>query len=91
MPKFGAEISGVDITRPLDDATKREIVDAQNEWGVTVWRDTHLDDARHVAFSRIFGHLELAPAMAGRKTRHTHRELFDASNLDADGNIIRTR
>ncbi|HXZ68928.1 MAG TPA: TauD/TfdA family dioxygenase [Alphaproteobacteria bacterium] len=86
--KFGAEISGVDISRPLDEATRREVIDAQNQWGVTVWRSTHLDDASHVAFSRIFGHLELAPRISGRKHRFEHRELFDAGNLDADGNII---
>jgi alpha-ketoglutarate-dependent 2,4-dichlorophenoxyacetate dioxygenase len=88
LPQFGAEISGVDITRPLDEATQREILAAQSLWGVTVWRDTHLDDESHVAFSRIYGHLELAPRPAGRKMRHERPELFDASNLDAEGNII---
>src|SRR6516164_3763724 len=88
LPGFGVEISGVDIAEPLDEATQREILDAQHQWGVTVWRNTGLDDESHVAFSRIFGHLELAPVPPGRKTRHQHRELFDASNLDADGQII---
>ncbi len=88
LPKFGAEISGVDITKPLDAATQREIIDAQNTAGVTVWRDTGLTDETHIAFSRIFGHIELAPAMTTRKGRHQHRELFDASNLNADGEII---
>lgn len=88
LPHFGAEMSGVDITRPLDEAVKAEIIAAQDKWGVTVWRNTGLDDESHIAFSRIFGHIELAPSMGNRKTRHKHRELFDASNLDADGNII---
>ena len=87
-PRFGAEISGVDITKPLDEATQREILDAQNKWGVTVWRNTGLDDETHVAFSRIFGHLELAPRPAGRKARFEQRELFDAGNLNAEGEII---
>jgi alpha-ketoglutarate-dependent 2,4-dichlorophenoxyacetate dioxygenase len=88
LPAFGAEISGVDISKPLDEATASEILAAQDRWGVTVWRGTGLDDESHIAFSRIFGHLELAPVPAGRKTRHEHRELFDASNLDVDGEII---
>ncbi len=88
LEKFGAEISGVDITRPLDEPTRNAIVAAQNQWGVTVWRNTGLTDDTHVAFSRIFGHIELAPSVSGRKSRHTHRELFDASNLDAEGRII---
>lgn len=88
LPKFGAEISGVDIRKPLDEATRREIIAAQNTWGVTIWRNTGLDDESHIAFSRIFGYIELAPRMEGRRYRHAHREIFDASNLDADGNII---
>jgi len=88
LPAFGAEISGVDITKPLDEATKQQILDAQAKWGVTVWRNTGLTDETHVAFSRIFGHLELAPKPQNFKTRFVLRELFDASNLDADGNIL---
>ena len=88
LPSFGAEISGVDITRLLDEAKQREVLGAQHRYGVTVWRGTGLSDESHIAFSRIFGHLELAPAPAGRKGRFDHRELFDAGNLDAEGRII---
>lgn len=87
-PTFGAEISGVDITRPLDEATRAEILAAQDRWGVTVWRDTGLDDEAHVAFSRIFGELELAPRLPGRRTRFELPELFDASNLDVESRIV---
>ena len=88
LPHFGAEISGIDITQPLDAATRQAVIDAQHKYGVTVYRDTGLNDETHIAFSRNFGHLEQAPAPNGRKTRHAYRELFDASNLDPDGNII---
>jgi len=88
LAKFGAEVSGVDLTRPLDEETRRAIIDTQNLYGVTVWRDTGLDDETHIAFSRIFGHIELAPRIPGRPYRHAHRELFDASNLDAEGHIV---
>ena len=87
-PTFGAEISGVDISKPLDDATGQALVDAQHRYGVCVYRDTGLDDAGHVAFSRIFGHLELAPRPSGKPPRFEHQELFDAGNLDAQGHII---
>ena len=87
LERFGAEISGVDISRPLDEATAREIVEIQNRWGVTVWRDTGLDDASHVAFSRIFGQVELAPSH-GKAPRFSQPELFDATNIDRDGNIL---
>ncbi len=88
LPSFGAEVSGVDITKPLDARTRSAIIDAQNKYGITVWRNTGLNDETHIAFSRIFGHIELAPRIAGRPYRHAHRELFDASNLDAEGRII---
>ncbi|MES2698646.1 MAG: TauD/TfdA family dioxygenase [Pseudomonadota bacterium] len=86
--RFGAHISGVDITRPLDAATQAEIRAAQDRWGVTVWRDTGLDDRTHVAFSRLFGLVELAPVHKGKPARYAEPELFDASNVDAQGNII---
>ena len=86
--RFGAEISGLDITRPLDEATRAAIRAAQDTWGVTVWRDTGLDDAGHVAFSRLFGHVELAPVHKGKPPRFALPELFDASNIDAEGRII---
>jgi len=89
LPRFGATISGVDITRPLDEATKAEIIALQDKWGVTVWRGTGLDDAGHVAFSRIFGHVELAPRHRNKLSRMSEPELFDASNLDANGEINR--
>lgn len=87
-PNFGAEISGVDLTAPIDDETKRAIRAAQDKLGVTVYRATGLTDESHIAFSRMFGHLELAPSVSGRRGRHAYRELFDASNLDAEGRII---
>jgi len=87
LPNFGAEISGVDITGPLDPVVRSEILAAQNTFGVTVWRNTGLDDAAHIAFSRIFGHLELAPRPPGRPPRFEHAELFDAGNLNVEGKI----
>ena len=88
LPKFGAEISGIDIAKPLSDFDRAAVIAAQNTYGVTVYRDTGLNDETHIAFSRAFGHVELSPAMADRKGRFTHRELFDAGNLDAEGRII---
>lgn len=86
--RFGAEISGIDISQPLSEAVKAEIRAAQDQWGVTFWRNTGLDDHTHVAFSRIFGHVELAPRHKGKPPRFGEPELFDASNVDADGKII---
>ncbi len=86
--RFGAELSGIDISRPLDDGTKAAIRAAQDRWGVTVWRQTGLTDASHVAFSRLFGQVELAPVHKGKPPRFSEPELFDASNIDAEGQIV---
>lgn len=92
LPKFGAEVSGVDLSSHLSPELRREIVDTMDQWGVCVYRDTGLDDDGHVAFSRIFGHLELAPLIKGAPPRLQHRELFDASNIDpVTGGIIQDK
>lgn len=87
-PTFGAEISGVDISKPLDEATQGDVRAAIDQYGVCVYRDTGLDDESHVAFSRIFGHLEKAPSRQDMPPRHRFPELFDASNLTPEGEII---
>jgi alpha-ketoglutarate-dependent 2,4-dichlorophenoxyacetate dioxygenase len=86
LPSFGAEISGVNLAWPLDEADRREILAAQAKWGVTVWRNTGLDDTSHVAFSRIFGDLYKMPGFKNG-SRFAEPEIFDASNLDREGNI----
>jgi len=86
---FIAEIEGVDFSMPVDDATFREIIAAMDRYAVCVYRATGLTDESHIAFSRRFGQLELAPSLFGRgRKRFAHRELFDAGNLDASGNIL---
>ncbi|HWU01666.1 MAG TPA: TauD/TfdA family dioxygenase, partial [Novosphingobium sp.] len=93
LPRFGAEISGVDISRPLDATTAQRLIDLQDEWGVTVYRNTGLDTESHIAFSRLFGHLELAPAIKSpdgqELPRRLPRELFLSSNIGPDGEINR--
>jgi alpha-ketoglutarate-dependent 2,4-dichlorophenoxyacetate dioxygenase len=90
LPRFGAEVSGIDISKPLSAECKREIVDTMDRWGVCIYRNTGLDDETHVAFTRIFGHIEFAPVIKGRVSRLKYRELFDVSNIDVTtGEIIR--
>ena len=60
---FAAEISGVDIARPIDDAAWAEIRAAFEEHSVLVFRKTTLDDESQVAFSRRFGELEISRSM----------------------------
>ncbi|MBM4440360.1 MAG: TauD/TfdA family dioxygenase [Candidatus Rokubacteria bacterium] len=60
---FAAEIAGVDIGAPLDDATWTAIRAALDEHSVLVFRGQTLDDERQIAFSERFGPLEKTRSM----------------------------
>jgi alpha-ketoglutarate-dependent 2,4-dichlorophenoxyacetate dioxygenase len=62
-PVFAARIDGVDIARPLDDATFAAIRAAFEEHSVLVFKRQTLDDDSQVAFSRRFGGLEVTRSM----------------------------
>ena len=87
LPRFGAVCSGLDLTRPLAPEEVKQVTDAMDTWGVTVWRDTGMNDEQHVEFSRNFGFLERVPKREGAKMRLPFRELFDAPNLNVEGEI----
>ena len=52
---IGAQIDGVDLTRPLSPAAVAAIREALLKWKVVFFRDQHLTHAQHVAFGRQFG------------------------------------
>ncbi len=83
---LGAEIQGVDLSKDIDDATFRQILDLWHEHEVVFFRDQKLTPAQHVAFSRRFGELELHV----RKDccRPGYHELFVVSNIVEDGKPI---
>lgn len=88
-PTFVAEVSGVDwsdITPELADELKAGLA----KYGVLVFRSTTLNDDSHVALARAFGPLDdVTPYnKVGRINRLKYDELFDVSNVDADGKII---
>jgi alpha-ketoglutarate-dependent taurine dioxygenase len=56
----GAELSGLDISRPLDDAAIDAIRSVLDRWKVVFFRDQHLDHAAQIAFGRQFGELTYA-------------------------------
>jgi alpha-ketoglutarate-dependent 2,4-dichlorophenoxyacetate dioxygenase len=56
---FAARIDGVDVSRPIDDATWAEVRAAFEEHSVLVFRGHQLDDESQVAFSRRFGNPEV--------------------------------
>lgn len=52
---IGAEISGVDLTAPLEPEVVSAIRTAWLRWRVVFFRDQHLDHAAHERFARAFG------------------------------------
>ncbi|MFD5404059.1 TauD/TfdA dioxygenase family protein [Streptomyces griseorubiginosus] len=66
---IGAHVSGVDISRPLDEETATALRDALNVHKALVFSDVNLDDGGQQAFARHFGELTTAhptvPAVDG--------------------------
>ena len=86
---LGAEIRGVDLTRPVAPAVIAEIEAAFHQYAVLVFPAQPVTDEQQIAFSRYFGPLETSPEYAGsHKSRLPHREIADISNLDAEGRVM---
>ena len=67
---IGAEIRGVDLTRPLPPQQLKEVRDAFLKWKVIFFRDQHLDHAQHVAMARQFGEPTIGHAVFGHVEGH---------------------
>ena len=84
---IGAEIRGVDLSKPLPPQQLKEVRDAFLKWKVVFFRGQHLDHAQHVAMARqfgeptighaVFGHVEGYPeiySVAKNRTANENRE-----------------
>ena len=69
-PLAGAEIRGVDLSKPLDERTFKEIHAALIDNGVIFFRDQHLTPEQQKAFARLFGELHLHPAAPREVPEH---------------------
>src|SRR5262245_22981047 len=86
---LGAEISGLDLTKPLGTITFRAIEDVLHDRGVVVFRDQQLTEAQHVAFSRRFGELEIH--VAKQHLKPGYPEILVLSNVIENGRSIGVR
>jgi len=55
---LGAEVTGLDLARPLDDLTRRKVYDAWLKHVVLVFPNQPLTPQQHIAFSANFGTLD---------------------------------
>lgn len=82
--RIGAEVSGVDLSKPLPEAQLREVGRALAEHQVIFFRDQTLDFESHKALGRQFGPLVVHSGVAGIDG---HPEIV-AIHSDADSKYV---
>ena len=85
-PVFGAEITGVDLTNPVDNSSFAEIEDAFETYSVLVFPGQDLDDDAQIAFSSRFG--ELGTTQGHIANNFSVKHVSVISNLDPDGELM---
>ena len=86
-PTLGAEVRGVDLTGPVVPEVFAEIDAAFSRHGILVFPDQPVTDEQQLAFSRLFGPLEVNPNYTGTRLR-LRPDLADISNLDPEGRVL---
>jgi taurine dioxygenase len=66
-PHLGAEVQGVDFSKPLSEAQAADLRAAFADWGVLVFRDQHLSREDHKRAVRYFGEVHTHPTNHGRE------------------------
>ena len=87
-PIIGAEIGGVDLSKPLGNRTLDEIHRALAENSVIFFRDQHLTEEQHLDFGRKFGELHIhpaAPAASGHPELMIIRADKDSPRANGEG------
>jgi len=78
---MGAEIFGVDLSKPLDDRTFAEIHRAWLENLVVFFRDQEMTPQQYLAFAKRWGDVHLHPYMRGMDD---HPEIFEIIKKETD-------
>jgi alpha-ketoglutarate-dependent taurine dioxygenase len=90
---IGAEIDGVDLTQPLDDAIIAEIRSTLLRWKVVFFRNQPVTRDQHIAFGQRFGEVTPAhPTLPAVFPEHPQILLLDNQrNMMKDGPRIESR
>lgn len=80
---LGAEIGGVDLSKPLDAATFSRLERAWHDHSVLLFRNQQLDDLQEVAFASRFG--ELAETLRHYDSGAAHPAIMYVTNEKKDG------
>jgi alpha-ketoglutarate-dependent 2,4-dichlorophenoxyacetate dioxygenase len=86
-PLFVGEVTGVDLTQPLDSAEAQAIEAAMDEYAVLVFPKQDITDEQQLAFARHFGEREQSRGgtVARPEDARLMPGLADVSNLGKDG------
>ena len=86
---FVAEISGVDLAKPVDAAAFVQLQAAIDQHGVLVFHGQPLSEEVLLAFSGLFGKLETVISAIRKDAKlRLHSQLADISNLDEDNQVL---
>ena len=88
-PEFGARISGVDLTQPLDDDGFATIDSAINRYSFLLFENQRMDDAAHLALTRRFGDLEEEHVSYYSRGEITY--IGRVGNINPDGSKVSAR
>jgi taurine dioxygenase len=83
-PAAGAEITGVDLSRSLDDASRGAIHQALMDHVVVFFRDQEMTPQQHIVFARQFGEVSVTPFQAS-DAPHPEVLVLDQVNPKGEG------
>ena len=78
LDNVGVEVSGFDITQPITSDLAAELVALWDEHAILLFRNQDVNPRNQIAFSRVFGELEMHPLKA--TTSEEYPELFTLAN-----------
>jgi len=78
---FVARVSGLDLSKPLDDGAFGQVRDAFHHYAVLVFPEQRISDDQQIAFSERFGPLEVS-IRKDRPRRIANPRVSDISNVD---------
>ena len=81
-PALGAEVVGLDASKPFEPHTMQAVRDAFQEHHLLCFRDQRIEDGEMIAFSKQFGPIEEFPEKD--KTRDK-AELYHVANVSREG------
>ena len=88
-PIFAAELIGPDLAQEPDQALIDLVEELMRDHVVLCIRGQgHITDEQHLRFARAFGPLELPGVFRPDEPRRMAYGLYDASNLDINGEIV---